>query len=85
MGLTAYVCIRWLLPSVSENALGPQFRPEVAALVASIFAMLAFASVIFRAKRQKLVDMQRNLETLRATPWKDFEYLVAEAKRMCKN
>jgi len=36
---------------------------------------------VFGAKRRRLVDEQQSLETLRATSWKDFEYLVAEAYR----
>jgi len=43
--------------------------------------MFAVGSFLFATQRRRLVDQQTNLETLRETSWKDFEYLVGEAYR----
>ena len=53
----------------------------LAPFVAFLFGIMAAGSAFFSAKRRRLVDEQQSLETLRATSWKDFEYLVAEAYR----
>jgi restriction system protein len=50
-------------------------------LPAILFGLLTVGSALFAAKRRRLVGDQQSLETLRAIPWKDFEYLVAEAYR----
>jgi restriction system protein len=50
-------------------------------LVLGIFALLAATSALHRLRRGMLVDEQTGLDTLRETPWKDFEILVAEAYR----
>ena len=44
-----------------------------------IFLAFAAISAVHRTRREKLVDQQTGLDSLRHTPWKDFEYLVAEA------
>lgn len=43
--------------------------------------VLALISAVRRVKHRQLVDRQTGLESLRATGWKDFEFLVAEAFR----
>lgn len=83
MAVLAYVGLRWGLPAMLGNdpihkaiANGlTQWAPWAALLLCG----LAAVSAVFAAKRRSLVDTQKTLETLRATSWKDFEILVAEA------
>jgi restriction system protein len=83
--VVAYVGLRWILPAFAGQdklvqAVVTSLSP-LAPFAALLFGMMAVASALFGAKRRRLVDGQQSLETLRATPWKDFEYLVAEAYR----
>lgn len=85
LGLLTFALLRWGLPAWAgqDNArriLANGFT-RLAPLVLLPFAMLAVGSFLFARKRHRLLGEQANLETLRATPWKDFEYLVAEAYR----
>jgi restriction system protein len=50
-------------------------------LVLLVFGTFAVGSFVFARKRHRLVEEQTSLEKLRATSWKDFEFLVAEAYR----
>jgi restriction system protein len=85
LGVLAYVGLRWILPAFAGQdklvqAVIAGLSP-LAPFVALVFGIMAVASALFGAKRRGLVDKQQSLETLRATSWKDFEYLVAEAYR----
>jgi len=85
LGVLAYVGLRWILPALAGQdklvrAVTVGLSP-LAPFAALVFGIIALASALFSAKRRRLVDEQRSLETLRATSWKDFEYLVAEAYR----
>jgi restriction system protein len=85
LAVVAFVGLRWGIPAMSAS--NPIFKPIAngfstwAPLVALLFGGVAVTSALFAAKRRSLVDTQRTLETLRATSWKDFEILVAEAYR----
>ena len=46
-----------------------------------MFGVLAAISFWFGRHRGRLIDEQTSLESIRATPWKQFEFLVAEAYR----
>ncbi|MGO8931180.1 MAG: restriction endonuclease [Limisphaerales bacterium] len=85
LGVLAYVGLRWILPAFAgqDKLVQAVFAglPTLAPFAALVFGIMAVASALFGAKRRRLVDEQRSLDTLRATPWKDFEYLVAEAYR----
>jgi restriction system protein len=85
LAVLAYVGLRWILPAIAGQDKLVQAvtagLSRYAPLAALLFGMMAVASALFSAKRRRLVDEQQSLETLRATPWKDFEYLVAEAYR----
>ncbi len=85
LGVLAYAGLRWILPAFAgQDKLVQTFSGGISPLapfVALVFGITAVASALFGAKRRRLVDEQQNLETLRATSWKDFEYLVAEAYR----
>lgn len=85
LAVLAYVGLRWILPAFAgQDKLAQAVIAGLskhAPFAAFFFGILAVASALFGAKRGRLVDEQQSLETLRATPWKDFEYLVAEAYR----
>lgn len=85
LAVLAYVGLRWILPVFAgQDKLAQAViagLSKFAPFTAFVFGILAVASALFGAKRGRLVDEQQSLETLRATPWKDFEYLVAEAYR----
>ena len=85
LAVLSYVALRWVLPAVAGQhkmlqAVAAGAAP-LAYLFAIIFGILAIGSALFATKRRRLVDGQQSLETLRASSWKDFEYLVAEAYR----
>lgn len=50
-------------------------------LVLAFFVFMAACGAVHRVRRERLVDQQTGLDSLRHIPWKDFEYLVAEAFR----
>ncbi|MEI6195437.1 MAG: restriction endonuclease [Verrucomicrobiota bacterium] len=50
-------------------------------IILLFFGLLAGLSFWLGKRRQTLVDQQTSLESLRAVPWKEFEFLVAEAYR----
>jgi restriction system protein len=83
LGVLAYVGLRWILPAFAgQDKLVQTFfvgLSPLAPFAALVFGIMAVASALFGVKRRRLVDDQQSLETLRATSWKDFEYLVAEA------
>ena len=85
LGVLAYIGLRWILPAFAGQDKLVQAiiaaLSKYAPLAALFFGIVAVASALFGAKRRRLVDEQQNLETLRATSWKDFEYLVAGAYR----
>lgn len=84
LGVTSYIGMEWfqrthvatqgeLLFSVVTSAYPP--------MALAFFVAFAAFSAVHRVRREKLVDQQTGLDSLRHTPWKAFEYLVAEAFR----
>lgn len=53
----------------------------MAPLAMLFFGLFSLGSYWFGKMRGRLVDQQTGLESLRQTPWKQFEFLVAEAFR----
>src|ERR1051326_6005531 len=85
LGLIALGAARWGLPiwagqDNTRQTLAKGIVP-LAPLALLLFGIFAVGSLVFARKRRRLVDQQTTLETLRATSWKDFEFLVAEAFR----
>lgn len=82
---TAYILLKYIIPSIqTENLLlkslgkiGPDFAP----FVALIFLLPAPFSLYEEKRKQKLVDNQKDLQSIRDLSWRDFEHLVGEAYR----
>jgi restriction system protein len=57
------------------------FRYFSVPIIMSFFLALVMAtlSAVVRIHRGRLIDQQTGLESLKSTPWKQFEHLVAEA------
>jgi restriction system protein len=85
IGILAYAVLRWGVPAWAGNdSMRQPFAkgiPPLAPLPLNFFSIIAAGSFWFGRHRRKLVDQQTSLESLRATPWKQFEFLVAEAFR----
>ena len=84
----AFVGIVYVFPSMSiESPLWAMFVPlQSKAIyfgipVAMIFLLPAVVSFAERTRKKRLLDRQRNLESIRDLPWRQFEELVAEAFR----
>ena len=84
LGIIAYVLFEWLSRTsvlTCGNTL-TQIEGAILAPVALCFFFLAaIVGGVHRMKRERLVDTQSGLQTLRYMDSKDFEYLVAEAYR----
>ncbi len=86
LGALVFVGLRFVLPALSSGrgsivegiASGGR---SLAGYGAGLFVLISILSALFRAKRRALVDRQTSLESLRSTPWKDFEFIVGEAFR----
>ncbi len=85
IGVIVFIAMRWIIPAkIDQNQALHPFAvalPKLAFLPLGLFCLIAAGSYVFGLKRRRLVDEQTNLEKLRETGWKDFEYLVAEAFR----
>jgi restriction system protein len=85
LGLFAFAGLRWGLRAWwGDNKVFQPFETvaaNFAPFVALIFGMMAGLSFWLGKRRERLVDQQTSLESLRAVSWKDFEFLVAEAYR----
>jgi restriction system protein len=85
IGVLAFVGLRWGLPAWAGDISARQILAKGFAPLAPlplIFLGIIFAGSFWFAKhRRRLVDGQTSLESLRNTPWKQFEFLVAEAYR----
>jgi len=85
LGLLAFLGLKLVLPTVAAG--NPIARSlalagdTLAPIVLLFFGALSVLSALFAKKRRRLVDEQDSLDSLRATSWKDFEFLVAEAYR----
>ena len=84
----AFVGIVYVFPSVSiESPLWAFAVPlqskatYFGIAVAAVFLLPAAVSYAERIRKKRLLDRQRNLESIRDLPWRRFEELVAEAFR----
>jgi restriction system protein len=85
LGLAAFAGLHWGVHAwFGDNKMAQPIMTvaaNCAPVVALLFGALAGLSFWFGKRREALVDQQTSLESLRAVPWKDFEFLVAEAYR----
>ena len=85
LGVFAFAGLRWGLRAWwGDNKVFQPFETvaaNFAPILALIFWVMAGLSFWLAERRRALVDQQISLESLRAVPWKDFEFLVAEAYR----
>lgn len=86
LAVIAYVALAYGAPSL--NLSNPFLQP-IAKITAPLLALpaallllaLAVASALAALYRRRLLDRQRDLESLRQTTWQDFERLVGEVYR----
>ena len=84
----AFVGIVYVFPSMSiESPLWAVLVPlqskasYIGIAVAMLFLLTAVLSFSERRRKKRLLDRQRNLDSIRELPWRRFEELVAEAFR----
>src|SRR5664280_3146461 len=82
LGVLAFFGLRWGLPlwaGTDKNLqmIANGFRPW-SLVVPLLFGVFALFALLFGKKHRRLVDEQTSLDSLRSTPWKDFEFLVVE-------
>ena len=83
LGAASYAGLEWfqrthVAPKGELLSLGTSIYAPTAL---AFFVALAAGGAVHRSRREKLVDQQTGLDSLRHTPWKHFEFLVAEAFR----
>ena len=85
LGVVAFSAMRWGLPAWAGQDNTRQLIAKgvvpLAPLALLIFGIFSAGSFWFARSRRRLVDSQTSLESLRQTPWKQLEFLVAEAYR----
>jgi len=85
MGVLAFAALRWGVPAWAGNDNLRQIVAKgivpLAPLPLLFLGIFAAGSYWFGCHRRRLVDGQTSLESIRNTPWKQFEFLVAEAYR----
>ena len=91
LGILAYLGIRYGIGHYVGAAGGPllrgmsnQFGQSIAPLAWMALAMCwvcAAASFLGSRKRRRLLDVQSDIDSIKAMPWREFEMLVGEAYR----
>jgi restriction system protein len=85
LGILAFAGLRWGLPVWARQDSAKQILVKGLAPLAPFalvfFGLFAAGSLVFAAKRRRLIDQQTSLDSLRQISWKEFEYLVAELYR----
>ena len=82
----AYIGIGHILPALvpQDNPAFVAFKtamPQIAPIVAMVLLVPMPFAYLNGRKKKRLVDTNRDLESIRALSWRDFEQLVAEAYR----
>jgi restriction system protein len=85
LGILTFAALRWGTPvwagTDNSRLMFSKGIVQLAPLPLVIFGLFAAGSYWFAKSRRRLLDGQTSLELLRNTPWKQFEFLVAEAYR----
>ena len=80
-GLLAWVAPRLEIANPFLQPIAKTTAPLLAPLLALAFLAIAAVSALMARRRRKLLDGQRDLDSLRQTIWQDFERLVGEVYR----
>jgi restriction system protein len=90
-GVIAFAGIRYGIPAYFEHSaspilakVGPSLGPAITPLAWIVLAaswLASLLSFIGARRRRRLLDVQRDLDSIAALGWKHFELLVAEAYR----
>jgi len=84
VGATAFVALRFIIPSISFGNLILDSMAAVApkmACFAVVFLLPAAVSAFNSFRKGRLVERQADIDSIRSLSWKEFEELVAEAYR----
>ena len=90
IALAGYVVIAHILPTLSIDlpVFGPivqqklqSYSVHLGVVFAALFLLPAGASFFNRARKKRLLDQRRDIESIRNLSWRAFEELVAEAFR----
>ena len=80
-----YVIIAWLVPAtLADSDFGPLITPLLhfaGLMFAVVFALVAGVSLFQSRRKQRLLNRQNSLESIRELSWREFEELVAQAFR----
>jgi len=85
LAIVVYLSFKYLIPSITfQNAVFKGIAmalPNYAALVAGILLLVAVISAFNAWRKGALLERQKDIGTLRAIGWQEFEELVGEAYR----
>jgi restriction system protein len=82
---TVFIALRFIVPTIEFN--DPFLRgfsraaPSIAVLMAFVLLLPAPFSFLDSRRKKKLLDKQKDLDSIKSLSWKQFEELVAEAYR----
>lgn len=80
-GLLAIILPRWPTANPYLHLVLTSTAPALAPFLAAGFVLIAAALGLARCQRRRLLDQQRDIESLRHMRWQDFEQLVGEYYR----
>ncbi|MBN1254661.1 MAG: restriction endonuclease [Deltaproteobacteria bacterium] len=85
LSLTVYVVLKFIVPAINfKNWVFKGFAdaaPQLALILAILLLIPAPISFFNSLRKRRLLDKQKDLNTIRSLPWKEFEELVVEAYR----
>jgi restriction system protein len=85
LSISVYVVLKFIVPAINfQNFVLKSFAgaaPKLAFILAFILIIPAPFSFFNTIRKRKLLDKQKDLDTIKSLSWKEFEELVAEAYR----
>ena len=82
---TVFIVLRFIVPAIRfEDVFLKGFAgaaPSIAVLMAFVLLLPAPFSFLDSRRKKKLLDRQKDLDSIRSLSWKQFEELIAEAYR----